>query len=330
MGRNKNRNLILVAALVVVLAVVVFFMNGFFMGEENRPSDSANSTTGGGYVISTPTHSSNVETEEQRTDNVVQESPLPVNGEPIKVHFIDCDAKADSIFVESGGQTMLIDAGMNKNGKKIEQYIKALGYETIDILVGTHPHKDHIGGIDRILEKFEVKNFFMPDVAGDNNEYEDVVNEAGKKSVTIKNPTLGQKMMLGEAEVTFLTPISNEYKEMNDYSIVVRLRFGETSFLLAGDIQRLVERELIDSDFVLSSDVLKIPHHGSDLASSQEFIDAVNPKYGVIFCDEETEIDYPSNNALLRYKVSDVSVFRTDINGTVIFTSDGKDVVVEK
>lgn len=328
--KNKPGNLAVLSALLVLLVIMLFASGalngtGFFKGSETQGTATA---TNKGYVIKTPgaTDISSAPIPSATADPV-KETPLPVTaGSSVKIHFIDV-GKGDAIFIESGGNTMLIDSGYNKNGKDIVNYISNLGYDTINVLVGTHPHEDHIGGMGTVIKKLKIRKFYMPDIQVKDKDYDNVIEEAADKGLMINYPSAGEQFMLGDAQITILSPAAPEYREINDYSIVIRMRFGEKSFLFAGDIQSDVERDLINSGYNLSSDLIKVPYHGGDTASSMDFLSRVKPSFAVITCEEADRS--VSDNVIKRYNSIKTKIYRTDYNGTIVCTSDGKDIKIE-
>jgi competence protein ComEC len=325
----KNKNLVIVSILLVLL-VVVILVTVVLGGSDTGPKpDGRTAGKTQGYDIKTPVIQRSPTPTGSGSSEEIKESPLPVSGGEIKVHFIDCGSKADAIFIEAGSETMLIDAGENPNGKQVVSYIEALGYDTINVLVGTHPDKDHIGGIDTVIKKLKIRKFFMPDVTEKSNEYEDVVDEAKDNGLMISVPFAGQKFMLGEAECTVLAPLGSQYDDINNYSIVIRMRYGANSFLFTGDIQTSVEEKLVNSEFILRSDVMKVSYHGGESASSLEFLDKVKPTYAVFMCKEGDGTGRPSGSIINRYNMLGINIYRTDYNGTIVFTSDGKNINVQ-
>jgi len=326
----KYRNNIIISIMVVLFIVIAILAGLFDGGPPGKVARSKN--PGSSYIIKTPTPgqstASGTSPSASNSDDGPKETPLPVSGEEIKVHFIDCRQKADAIFIESGGETMLIDAGENNNGNQIVNYIKALGYDTIDILVGTHPDKDHIGGLDKVIENLTVKKFFMPDIKEDSKQYEQVIKAANKKSLMISVPFVGQKFMVGEAECTVLAPVKRTYSDVNSHSIVIRMRYGEKSFLFTGDILSDAEQDIINSGNIISSDVLKVSHHGGNDSSSIDFLSKVNPSYAVVFCKEGDGSGRPNQGVLTRLEVLGAKVYRTDTDGTIVFSTDGKNITV--
>ena len=245
----------------------------------------------------------------------------------LEVHFIDV-GQGDAILVQSDHSAMLIDAGENNQGSTVSNYLRDKNIESLEYVIGTHPHSDHIGGLDTIIRSFDIKKILFPYVTHTTKTYEDVLDALSEKKLTITKPKVGDRYTLGAASFTIIAPNSDSYDEINNYSIGIKLTFGNTSFLLAGDAEQLSEEEMLDQGMDLSSDVLKLSHHGSAYSSGADFLDAVNPKYGMISVGSDNKYGHPSKETLKALAERDIEVYRTDKQGTVIFTSDGTNISV--
>lgn len=245
----------------------------------------------------------------------------------VEVHFIDV-GQGDSILIEADDSAMLIDAGENNKGSVVVDYLKSQEIKELYYVIGTHPHSDHIGGLDAVLNTFPVKKVIMPDITNNTQTFEDVLDAVAKNNLSITKPVMGTSYSLGPATFTILAPNSSSYEDLNDYSIVIKLTFGDTSFLFAGDAGIASEKEMLAKHLDLSADVLKIAHHGSSTSSSDSFLDAVNPTYGVISVGKNNEYGHPHSEILRALKDRDIKLYRTDVQGTIVFTSDGKNISV--
>ena len=202
----------------------------------------------------------------------------------MKVHYIDV-GQGDATLVQVNGKNLLIDAGPNKSADSLVEYIKGIGVTTIDHVIATHPHEDHIGGMDEIFDAFEVKNFYSPKVEHTTKTFEKMINAVtneGLKITTIKAGD-GSKIDLGDGtKVEIFSPVDDKYNELNDYSPIMKITFGENSFLFTGDAEKLVEKQVIANGENIDADVLKVGHHGSTTSSSEDFIKEVSPDIAVI------------------------------------------------
>ena len=242
-----------------------------------------------------------------------------VNG-TVKVHFIDV-GQGDAILIQQGASNMLIDAGDNQYGETVVQYLKDQGVETLDYVIGTHPHADHIGGLDVVINNFEVKKIIMPKVGNTTKTYEDVLSAIKNKGLKITTPVVGETNALGDSQFTIIGPNSESYESLNDYSVATKLQYGSTSFLFTGDAEEKSEKEMLALGIDLKADVLKIPHHGSTSSLSDGFLNAVAPKIAVIEVGANNDYGHPHDEILA--KLSGVELYRTDYNGTVVIESDG-------
>ena len=247
----------------------------------------------------------------------------------LKIHFLDV-GQADSILIQQGSTTMLIDAGNNGDDKTVKDYITGLGIKKIDHLIGTHPHEDHIGGLDYIINSFEIGKIYMPKATATTETFKDVLTAIKNKGMKVTTPVPGDSFKLGDATVTVLGPNGETYSETNDYSIVVKISYGNTAFLLTGDAEHISEKEMITKGFDLKADVLKTGHHGSSSSTSQEFLDKVNPKYAVISAEKGNSYGHPHKETVDKLKAKGIPVYRTDESGTIIATSDGKNISFDK
>lgn len=231
--------------------------------------------------------------------------------------------QADAILIKQGTSAMLVDAGNNADAEFVVQYIKAQGVTKLNYVIGTHPHEDHIGGLDAVIKAFQIEKIIMPKAVATTKTYEDVLAAIQQKGLRITAPVPGTQYGLGSATFTVLAPNSAAYESLNNHSVVIRLAFGETSFLLTGDAEEVSEKEMLDKGFVLKSDVLKVSHHGSATSTTANFLGAVDPRCAVISVGTENSYGHPSSSVIKRLQDRGVLVYRTDENGTVIAVSDG-------
>ena len=249
----------------------------------------------------------------------------------MKVHYIDV-GQGDATLIQVNGQNLLIDAGPNKSSDNLVKYIKDLGVSTIDHVVATHPHEDHIGGMDEIFAEFEVKNFYSPKVEHTTKTFEKMmqaVSNEGLKVTTIKAGD-NSKINLGDGtKVEIFSPVSETYDNLNDYSPIMKITFGENSFLFTGDAEKLVEKQVLANGENLNSDVLKVGHHGSTTSSSEDFIKEVSPEIAVIPVGEGNDYGHPHKEILELLQKNNIELLRTDLEGTVVLESDGNTISVK-
>ena len=244
----------------------------------------------------------------------------------LEVHYIDV-GQGDATLIKCGSHAMLIDGGNNNKGTTVQLYLKKQGVESLDYVIGTHPDADHIGGLDVIVYKYNCDTVIMPDYEKDTKTYQELVDVIHDKNMKITYPVVGEQYALGEAKFTIIAPNSNSYGgNANDYSVAILLEYGKNRFLFTGDAEEASEAEMLTNGIDISADVYKVAHHGSRSASTQEFLNAVHPKYAVISCGEGNSYGHPHAEVLIRLRSMGVEVFRTDEQGSIIASSDGENI----
>lgn len=244
----------------------------------------------------------------------------------LEVHYIDV-GQGDATLIKCGSHAMLIDGGNNNKGTTVQLYLKKQGVESLDYVIGTHPDADHIGGLDVIVYKYNCDTVIMPDYEKDTKTYQELVDVIHDKNMKITYPVVGEQYALGEAKFTIIAPNSNSYGgNANDYSVAILLEYGKNRFLFTGDAEEASEAEMLTNRIDISADVYKVAHHGSRSASTQEFLNAVHPKYAVISCGEGNSYGHPHAEVLNRLRSMGVEVFRTDEQGSIIASSDGENI----
>lgn len=260
----------------------------------------------------------------------INSTNIPSESEPIvkwnlEIHFIDVD-QGDAILIKQDGYNLLIDAGDNAYGQRVVDYLKDNNVGHLDYLIGTHPHADHIGGMDDVINAFSIGKIIMPKVCHTTKTFEDVIEAIKQKGLKITTPRVGDTYTLGESEFTILAPNSSDYENLNNYSIISRLAFGNNSFIFTGDAEEISESETLANGYTLKSDLLKVGHHGSNTSTSQEFLDAVSPKYAVIQVGKDNRYGHPTEDILSRLYRANIEVYRNDMDGDIVVKSDGDNI----
>lgn len=240
------------------------------------------------------------------------------------VHFIDV-GQGDAALVRCGEAAMLIDAGTNESGGDVLRYLQEHGVQNLDYAVATHPHEDHIGGMDTVVLGVQTRRLLMPETDAATATWKDVLSAAAQSRAEQQAVAAGDRFALGDAQVEVVGPVKT-YSDTNDQSVVLRIVYGDTSFLFTGDAERLSEKDMVESGAQLSCDVLKTGHHGSNTSSGYLFLRAANPKYAVISCGQNNDYGHPHEEVLSRLGDLGAEVFRTDLLGTIVASSDGREV----
>lgn len=239
------------------------------------------------------------------------------------VHYIDV-GQGDSELIQIGDKNILIDAGTSD--KKALDYLKKINVTKLDYVIATHPHEDHIGSMDDVINYCTIGTFYAPKVTTTTKTYENMIDALKKKNLKITVPKVGEQINIDNATLTFIAPNSTKYDDLNNYSIVVKVKYGNNSFLFTGDAEALSEGEILQKQLDIQADVLKVGHHGSSSSTSQDFLNKVNPKYAVISCGKDNDYGHPHKETLDKLKAKNIGIFRTDLSGTIIATSDGSKI----
>jgi competence protein ComEC len=259
----------------------------------------------------------------------LNDAPTITEGQ-LKIHYIDV-GQGDAILIQQENQNLLIDAGDNQYGDVVVQYLKEKGITELQYVIGTHPHADHIGGLDDVLYAFDVKEIFMPKVTHTSKTFEDVLIAIQEAGLSVTSPKVGSTYELGEANWTIIAPSQEVYSNLNDYSIGIKVVFGEQTFIFTGDAEKTSEDEIIQLGRTISlkSDILKVGHHGSSSSTSDEFLKAVNPEYAIIQVGADNKYGHPHKEIISKLETNNIQVYRTDLHGTIIVTSDGQNITFE-
>lgn len=244
--------------------------------------------------------------------------------EELEIHFLDV-GQGDCTLLLCGGEAMLIDAGDNDQGTRIQNYLRKQNVETLKYVVCTHPDEDHIGGIDVILYKFDCETVLMTEEEKDTNTYRDVVDTMKNRGYERTLPAVGQQYSLGDAAFSILAP-SDISDDSNNNSIALLLTHGSNRILFTGDAEEEEEAEMTDSGLLMDVDVYKAGHHGSRTSSSEELLEVISPEYAVISCGEGNSYGHPHAETMNAFRALGIQVFRTDEQGSIVLTSDGSEI----
>lgn len=244
------------------------------------------------------------------------------------IHYINV-GQGDSMLLQSDGENLLIDAGPKSNKDNLLKYLKKTGIKKLDYIIATHPHEDHIGNMGSIVDKYGVsKKIFAPKKTSTTSSYKTLVESISNANKKITIAKAGVSFNLGDAAFCeILAPNSNSYDNTNDYSAVIKVTFGKTSFLFTGDAEKTSEREILGNNPRINVDVLKVGHHGSTTSTTDKFLKVVSPMIAIISCGNNNEYGHPHNDTLQKLKENNITIFRTDFDGTIVLESDGNKII---
>lgn len=242
------------------------------------------------------------------------------------VHYIDV-GQGDSILIQVNSKNVLIDAGPYENKNNMVRYLKEQKIKTLDYVIETHPHEDHIGGMSSVINNFRITSFYAPKVTANSNSFENMVASLKKKNLKINVVRPGIRLDLGKnTTCEFIAPVKNYYNDLNNYSAIIRLTYGNNSFLFMGDAQKLSEQQILSKGYNVNCDVLKVGHHGSSSSTSEDFLDKASPQIAIISCGKNNVYGHPHSETIQKLKSKNITVYRTDKDGNIIISSDGNKI----
>lgn len=256
---------------------------------------------------------------------------LPISAfADLQIHFLDV-GQGDCTIVLCDGESMVIDGGPASTSSFVYSYIRnTLELQHIDYVVSTHPHLDHVYGLSSVLNAAPVDLVLTPVLEWDSKAFNSMVKYAEKQGAPLSVPQEGDTLQLGGATVTILHcwPEAIDYGRTNDSSIVVRIDYKQTSFIITGDAEDWSEYMMIDSGMNLKADVLRVAHHGSSTTSTMEFLQSVQPKYAVISVGKDNGYGHPHQEVLERLNEVGSKILRTDELGTIVMNSNGETITL--
>lgn len=248
----------------------------------------------------------------------------------ISFSFIDVGS-ADACYIKCGDKNILIDGGESLTSDKLCAYLRRNGCTHLDAVIASHPDSDHIGGIASVIDEFGAdvvyEGSLQENLIPDTFEYRRYQNSIIENNIEVITPKIPSSEKIGDIQLNFISPIS-EYSSTNDASLVVKLEYKEISALFTGDISKDVEDDLINSDIELKSDILKVSHHGSKTASTEDFLQSVSPQISVVSVGMYDNA-LPDGITMARINKYSGALYRTDRDGTVVINSDGKTLDVQ-
>lgn len=312
MKKMKNRKKVILSLISIIIVLILLAIG---VKEETIKDIFNKNNVEEQNIIASDTQNKSDET--QTKEKFIAEDKLIVD-------YIDV-GQADSILLRNKDKTMLIDAGTNEQGKNVVSFLKEEGIAKIDYLIGTHPHEDHIGGLDDVINNFDIGKIYMPKRETTTKTFRDVLSAIKNKNLTITQPKKGEIIDLGQAKCEFMTDPIIDDDNINLSSLTLRVEFGNNSFLFMGDAEKQNEKTITWP----KTDVLKVGHHGSDTSSSKEFLEQVNPKYSIIMVGEGNTYKLPKQPIIDRIEKIGSKIYRTDKNGNIKIISDGNNLEIK-
>ena len=327
--RRKSRNISkkagisgIIICLIALVILVIKFINPDLYNEASKmlfgkASNSLNIGVSNTSIVDDNDAKVNVTNPENLKDVIIKTSKkitsefVSNDQTSLRLYFFDV-GQADSILIQNNNKNMLIDAGNNEDGEILVSNLKILGIEKIDYLVGTHPHEDHIGGMDDIINNFEIGKIYMPRVSTNTKTFEDVIDAAKNKNLQIEAPKIEDKFTIGNANCNILY-VGDNKENLNLSSIIIKMEYNNLSYLFTGDIEADIENKI---DFG-KINILKVAHHGSDTSSSKKFVNETAPEIAIISVGKDNSYGHPSNEIVKRYEKVGSKIYRTDEVGNI-------------
>ena len=322
--RRKSRNIskktgisgIIICLVALVVLAIRFISPDLYnevsktlFGEENNNLNTSISNESNSEI--NVTNPENLKDVTIKTSKEITSDFMSDDQTSLKVYFFDV-GQADSMLIQNNGENMLIDAGNNEDGEMLVNNLKTLGVEKIDYLVGTHPHEDHIGGMDDIINNFSIGKIFMPNVTTNTKTFEDVLDAAKNKDLQIETPKIGDEFTVGSANCSVVY-VGDDKENLNLSSIIIKLNYNNLSYLFTGDAEAEIENK-ID---VGKINILKVAHHGSDTSSSEKFVKETAPEVAIILVGKDNSYGHPSDEIIKRYEEVGSKIYRTEEVGNI-------------
>lgn len=248
----------------------------------------------------------------------------------VTIYYFDVGQGDSTLIITPDNESILIDAGNNNKANLVVNYLKDLKIKKLNYIIATHPDADHVGGLDVVIDSFDVDNVYAPNVTHTTKSFHDFLNSVKNKNLKIKIGSSGVKLPIKSVDAIFLSPVKEKYSNLNEYSLVLSLSYKKRNFLFMGDATETNESEILNQNPNLKVDVLKLGHHGSSSSSSEIFLSKIKPKYGVISCSKNNSYGHPSYKVLKRLKNQNIKILRTDKQKSIKLESNGENIIFYK
>lgn len=305
MAKKKNSKKLIKNIISIIIVIIIVLIS-----QNQEIQKYISSTTSN--LISENGIPSTIQENENGTKTIVIGSGNVDNENNLHVYYIDV-GQADSILIVNKNQSALIDAGNNDDGQEVVNFIKSKGITKLDYVIGTHPHEDHIGGLDDVINNIDADKIYLPKIRTNTKTYEDVLQAIQNKNQKISSFNKGDRFTIGDANLEVMTDSILDKENLNLSSNIIRMEFNETSFLFTGDAEIENEKTITWPQ----TDILKVGHHGSTTSTSQNFLNQIKPKYAIISVGKDNDYGHPKEKILERLENAEVEIFRTDECGTI-------------
>jgi competence protein ComEC len=263
-----------------------------------------------------------------------KESPNFSNDRKVmSVHVLDVQ-KQDAIYINCNNKHILIDSGEYSSFQTVDSYLKKHNVKKFDLIVATHPHTDHMGSMSEIIKNYKIEKFLMPqmpyEITPTFKSYKLMLQALEEKNVLVLKPNPPEDFQVGDMFITIFAP-NKEYKNTNNNSIVMSVAFKNKKILFTGDAEKESEHDIMKKGFDIKANILKVAHHGSNTSTTTAFLKSVSPEYAVLSTSDEymEKFGFKEPDSIKRLESFGVKIFRTDLDGTVIFRTDGEEIKVE-
>ncbi|MEE0970419.1 MAG: ComEC/Rec2 family competence protein [Clostridia bacterium] len=249
----------------------------------------------------------------------------------IEIHIIDV-GQGDSVLVKTKSGNLLIDAGTNNSEEVLSEYLESVNVTEFEYCIFTHPHEDHIGGADMIIEEYDVRNVILSPAVSSSNTFERLLDALERSEAEVFEAVPGDKYDIGDLQIFIMGPsVVSSGRDLNNTSVITRLTYGKSRFMFTGDAEKLQEGDILSeyTSLELQCDFLKMGHHGSSTSSSKKFMDSVAPLYAAISCGRDNSYGHPHREIIQMLEERGIEYSRTDLEGSIVYICDGSEIKIK-
>lgn len=314
-GGKKNAFLSSIVAIVAVIAIA------FSGGDKDSQTKSTQANNSNAYTQSVNKTSKQSSKKSTNTHTKTDQ--------PFKMTALDV-GQGLSILIQCDGHYMLFDGGDPASSSYVVSYLQKEGISRFDYVIASHYDSDHISGLVGVVKNFSIDRFLAPNYTRTTKTYKSLMSALREKNLPVRNPNAGDTFSLGSARVQVVAPNSTNYENDNNYSIAIVVTYKNTRYYMSGDAERESIREILDRGWDIQADVYVAGHHGSSNATTSKYLNAINPAYTIISCGLNNSYGHPHKEVLSMLKKRNIKIYRTDMQQTIVLTSDGNTIQFEK